>query len=770
MYRHFLAKHIRAVAAGATLAASLAAHAQSTTCAPPTLAQCQDHTYLTTDCGKLQTGANSQCAALIKPAADAAYAAKQASLQPRIDPVTNTVKMTKVETYSDPSLVASGNTAIFAGQTVAAQASSVKPVVAATSASTTTSGTIAARTAVGSIAGKNIGVIQIDPKTLWSWNGAVVGSCDEYAYEKYYDYSVFEDLAVTHGTDYRAIFNLAYDPTVGVANKFLRSKSGGPINLQVWYPYGSGDIEFGGTTKSPKNDYYAGYARAKYSGFALNDAATQAIFDAGQTYWDPEGWTWMTARSNELASFPDDQLDALNKKQEEFNKLVDDRIAAATAYKSSATADRLATLNAIDQQLRDAITQAKTDGCIDNTKTTQCDWAPRQFWKRFQSFFQKQREHDYQRCVNDTGSNFTVAKAANGIGAPMQSGSYDYTRTSELMDSFLGLYETYAAHQPMMTDPATGNVVMGQKAGDSGNFGNSDFGVKYGWDASWSVSGFEGFGKTCNAKSKALVDAYTDGTVFGSTYHVFKAQATADSTASTAAKLAFDVFMNDSNVYHAEKTVGPYHLAVNPSKSYGWSGSYSFPVLGIPVTIAGGINAAAGLDATLDVTTNSACGTNQSITLAEAKGYAKPWIKADAFASASVDVVIASGGVKLTLTLLKLNLPFNGDFKVYMQPNYTAGATEGTILVDATGTLDLDLNTLDGKFSLFVDAFWGAWSDETTLLSWDGFHYADRLLSVGRIGIPLAMVKQTYDQQHPLTVGGILLGGTVVTATTLSAN
>jgi hypothetical protein len=288
--------------------------------------------------------------------------------------------------------------------------------------------------------------------------------------------------------------------------------------------------------------------------------------------------------------------------------------------------------------------------------------------------------------------------------------------------------------------------------------------VKYGWDASWSVSGFEGFGHTCNARPKALVDAWTDGTIFGSTYHVFKAQATAD---AASPKVAFDVFMNDSNVYHAEKTVGPYHLAVNPSKSHGWSGSYSFPVLGIPVTIKGGINASAGLDATLDVITNPACNTNQTITLGEAKGYARPWVKADAFASASVDIVVADGGVKLTLTLLKLDLPFNGDIKVYMLPSYAPGATEGTILVDATATLDLDLHTLDGKLSLFVDALWGAWSDETTLLSWDGFHYSDRLFSVGRTGIPLALVKQTYDQQHPIVVvGPILTSG----ATTLSAN
>ena len=34
----------------------------------------------------------------------------------------------------------------------------------------------------------------------------------------------------------------------------------------------------------------------------------------------------MTARSAELASVPDDQLDALDKKQEEFGKLVDQRI------------------------------------------------------------------------------------------------------------------------------------------------------------------------------------------------------------------------------------------------------------------------------------------------------------------------------------------------------------------------------------------------------------------------------------------------------------
>jgi hypothetical protein len=47
-------------------------------------------------------------------------------------------------------------------------------------------------------------------RAFWEDNGLVVSSCEEYAYEKYYRYSKFEDFAALLGEDYREIYNVAY--------------------------------------------------------------------------------------------------------------------------------------------------------------------------------------------------------------------------------------------------------------------------------------------------------------------------------------------------------------------------------------------------------------------------------------------------------------------------------------------------------------------------------------------------------------------------------
>jgi hypothetical protein len=61
----------------------------------------------------------------------------------------------------------------------------------------------------------------------WESNCATT-SCEEYIFDKYYDYEIFEDLIAPLGEDHRAIFNAAYGAE-GIANKVLRSVSGPSI-------------------------------------------------------------------------------------------------------------------------------------------------------------------------------------------------------------------------------------------------------------------------------------------------------------------------------------------------------------------------------------------------------------------------------------------------------------------------------------------------------------------------------------------------------------
>ncbi len=71
----------------------------------------------------------------------------------------------------------------------------------------------------------------------WDGNGTTVRSCQEYVYEKYYDYSVFEDETLALGRDYEAIYDLAFDPgQFQIAFKTLADKGGDPMTEQIAFP------------------------------------------------------------------------------------------------------------------------------------------------------------------------------------------------------------------------------------------------------------------------------------------------------------------------------------------------------------------------------------------------------------------------------------------------------------------------------------------------------------------------------------------------------
>ena len=436
----------------ALIALAAPAHA-GTTCTPPTVQQCQDSAYYQTDCGKQQKKASSQCAALIKPLAQAAYdAIPAATTRQMINPQTGLPETTKVPAYVDTTRKADGNSAVYIGKILKTELEQSQPQLRVATAATASSPGVIARVAAARGHGP---VIVLTPKQLWNMNGAVVASCEEYAYEKHYDYSKWEDAANALGTDYRAIFNLAYDAAAGLANRALRTKSGGYMQLQIFWPFqGGADCEFGGcTNKFPKNDFYQGYAQAKANGFQLNDAKLGATLDAGQQYSSPMDWSWHQSMSTQLASVPDDQLNQLDFKKEAFLRLVQKRVNGAYTGASE--------LTALDAQIRAALKEAKTLGCFDNTKTTACDWSPRGFYKAMSAFYTKYRESDYQRCLSATGNDFTYARTAQTV-AGLNATKNDYTTKAEDMDEFFYKYELYSRNLPTMKDPGTHKTVLGQ--------------------------------------------------------------------------------------------------------------------------------------------------------------------------------------------------------------------------------------------------------------------------------------------------------------------
>jgi hypothetical protein len=225
-------------------------------CAVPTPAQCHDPAYWQTACGQaelprtrldanhvcnvtLQADANARAAAL--PSAPVLVPAVTNSAA-AVSPAGGTTQA-RIETRVQPPKTVLGMTTLYFGSTL-------KGVAAATAG----------------VAGQD--VLALDPNRPAD-NGLAVTSCAEYAREKYWDISLWEDAARLVGEDYRAMYTTAY------GNIALR-ESIGERGRQLFVPRGQDNKirSRDGAIQSPNWDAAAGPKNTFFSTGLATAAAT----------------------------------------------------------------------------------------------------------------------------------------------------------------------------------------------------------------------------------------------------------------------------------------------------------------------------------------------------------------------------------------------------------------------------------------------------------------------------------------------------------------
>jgi hypothetical protein len=207
-------------------------------------------------------------------------------------------------------------------------------------------------------------------RDAWHASGTVVDSCSEYVYEKYYDYSVFEDALVKLGTNYRAIYDTAYAPalwgivpasaigTRGIADPSQHAKDGTAINPPITFQSGLPKNQFFtvplGTAGSGKVRILKGsedkiasfpggyiYIYLKdmqrngldLGGVVFNDASYTTTLTAGASYYD-ESWAWHKAMSQRNATVLDEEMYELERLQSDFTALLQKREELAATIAS----------------------------------------------------------------------------------------------------------------------------------------------------------------------------------------------------------------------------------------------------------------------------------------------------------------------------------------------------------------------------------------------------------------------------------------------------
>jgi hypothetical protein len=394
-------------------------------------------------------------------------------------------------------------------------------------------------------------------------------------------------------------------------------------------------------------------------------------------------------------------------------------------------------LKVIDAEIEVELEEARAEGCLDPVGATPCDWSPRMFVRELRGRTLDGKENAYQVCQRFTGNDFgplSLIKTAAQAGISAQD---NMAKSTEHVDQFFKDVRAMANRQKFPEDPSTGKPIFGAKTADSNDIGSKDFGVKYKYDVGWKLANLDNKNvRICASEVDLNADFDVDAQIFGLKKNLVSSHSYLRTDEAPAGKQVS--YQASLEILGAELLGQPRKKSVTIPMS---GGSVSFPVLSerlverrtlmeskayfsigpIPVSISAGAAGEVGVELSLNGEMEYACanpsqnpsGMNPNDVLRlGASGGARPYAALNAFATAAVDIVIASAGVRADLTLLNLSVPFTVAVTAGIDPQSTPN-------VNAKTSMKLVLETLSGRISVFIDTLFGNVLDET-IFTWSG--------------------------------------------------
>lgn len=374
----------------------------------------------------------------------------------------------------------------------------------------------------------------------------------------------------------------------------------------------------------------------------------------------------------------------------------------------------------------------------------------------------------YYACYSDAGGFFPSYDEYPGFFEgvsvdlpPACPGCNDWARDTTHVTRWLTCKPRWERLLLNMVQEAVGDLVSDtgvaqllDRVGEWWQVGNDDFGAYAGYGFGWAIGEFQEYVQAsgeealrCNLAPEMYGHFDLAARVFGGNVDIIDASAhlrfgdnptvfpgglpVTPQGRPTVEQQQIDIEALGQSIFHEDFVVEADGFNII-SGTEGlneeiFSISAIFTIGFVPVTVSAGLAGIVGLQ--YDVGgAFPAFNEPGSCTLIEARGQIGPYAGINAFASASINAVIAEVGVKIELTLIRLDLPLIGRVALEMKPG-------GVVNLLAEMRLDLVLSLLSGRVLLFLRIAWESW--ELELFSWDGPRFTTNLFDL-RAAVPLA--------------------------------
>ena len=377
------------------------------------------------------------------------------------------------------------------------------------------------------------------------------------------------------------------------------------------------------------------------------------------------------------------------------------------------------------QEMMDLMDQANEEGCFEPGMTA-CDWSPKLFVNAVRNTFADEQDADFEKCESFTGGSIQYVKNLNvsfvdDVAYPeyeciITSGS---TITAQELDQMMGKVAECRVKRAQYVsaksnDQAKANVAkIPELFDDDGDFkapgirkhrdeemGGQRFALGYGYDFGFSMKADHAICQL-DLESHAQFNAYAR--VFGKEKYIVDAEARVSSKEKKAhahAKiLGKDIFTPVDKDWTVDAKA-----EWNIADGFSYDNSYtlfaSWFVIGvIPVKLEAGIAGEAGVDFGIEAEAQGF--DNDSCPSARIGGKVEPYAKIDGYLEAGIDVVIASVGVRGSLTIVRASLPFTAGVGVELKEGGFPGPAAENFVFFADTRMDMKVATLSGALSVY---------------------------------------------------------------------